>query len=118
MFPKKFNLAILILSLISYLPNRESNLAYAGQRFVGPILQIFWTPSFHFAYEHGADCPNAFLEFVWKNSATPQIELVAVKGNYYDGQNVSEEAPFTSVWFQIGMGHWRCGRSLSPIHIE
>ena len=78
---------------------------YADQKFIGPILSFVNSLSDYLvAYEHGADCPNCFLEFTLKNQYMGPLELNAVKGNYYDGQIVSEETPFTSVWFQLGTG--------------
>lgn len=92
----------------SYLPlskQIQDDANYDGRRFLGPILRFTdYTTQLHLAYEHGADCPNAFLRFVLRDPKAPCIELWAVKGNYYDGQIVSEETPFASVWFQLGAG--------------
>ena len=83
---------------------QDGDRLYSGQKFIGPILSL--TRAFSdllVAYEHGADCPNAFLEFTWQDQYAGPLELNAVKGNYHDGQIISEESPFTSIWFQIGV---------------
>ena len=78
---------------------------YSNQKFSGPILSFVLSMNdFIIAYEHGAECPNAFLEFTLKNQYRGPLELNAVKGNYFARQPVSEETPFTSVWFQLGIG--------------
>ena len=91
----------------SYLPdwNRiDFFQRYEGQKFIGPILNLSgFQGEWHIAYEHGADAPTSFLEYTMYYKDAPRLELWAVKGNYYGGQIVSEEAPFTSVWFQLGV---------------
>ncbi len=84
---------------------RQINECYSGQKFIGPVLSMeYGAGDLLLAYEHGADCPNAFLEFTLLKAEQIAFELRAVKGNYYHGQSVSEEAPFTSVWFQVSIG--------------
>ena len=79
---------------------------YDEQKFIGPICLLTCAScDFLFAYEHGAEAPNAFFEFVNKKQYNGQIELWAKQGNYYDEQVVSNETPFDSVWFQLGVSN-------------
>jgi alpha-galactosidase len=51
------------------------------------------------AYEHGSQVPDAFVEFALH--ADRAVVLQGVKGNYYAGQKLTEEAPFETIWFQF-----------------
>ena len=52
------------------------------------------------AYEHGSAVPDAYLHF--KLSKDRHVVLEAVKGNYWNGEEVGPREPFTSIWFEIG----------------
>ncbi len=91
----------------SYLPGEtryaREELA-TGQRFPGPILLIDAGPArILTAYEHGADYPDSFLEYEVIAGGSPQVKCRARKGNYHPGQPLSDESPFVSVWFQLGL---------------
>lgn len=51
-----------------------------------------------YAYEHGSQYPDRFIEF-YKNGR--EIQIRAVKGNYYDGRPL-EGMPYETVWLQFG----------------
>ncbi len=57
------------------------------------------------AYEHGAQAPDAFLEF---RTCGGEISVNARKGNYYHGMELDK--PFESVWFDVLIGS--CGRKV------
>lgn len=68
---------------------------------MGPILAASdGADSLLLAYEHGSQLPDRFVEFVPSPDRT--VEMRAVKGNYYDGQQISPGVPFRTIWFQIG----------------
>ncbi|MFA7235768.1 MAG: alpha-galactosidase [Phycisphaeraceae bacterium] len=52
------------------------------------------------AYEHGSQVPDAFLKF--HLHADRSVTLAAVKGNYHHGRSFSDDAPFDTIWFQLG----------------
>lgn len=93
----------------SYLPMQETYAAselYEGMRFVGPIALLEFEDRLLIAYEHGADHPNGFLDFTIRTQARSgqiEAEVGAVKGNYYDAQEIGAASPFTSVWFELGI---------------
>lgn len=49
------------------------------------------------AYEHGSQVPDAFLQF--HLAADRTVALRAVKGNCHDGQPITPEEPFETLWF-------------------
>jgi alpha-galactosidase len=53
-----------------------------------------------FAYEHGSQYPNKFLEY--KLHPDKEISLHAYKANYLDSQIISDQHPFKTVWFELG----------------
>lgn len=75
----------------------------AGLRFGGPIL-MGHQPGYAFlcAYEHGSESPDWYLDFgVKKQGGQLNFEIAAVKGNYFNGQQVSSQRPLRSVWFHL-----------------
>jgi alpha-galactosidase len=52
-------------------------------------------------YEHGSQLPDSYLQFNLKKNN--EIELSAVKGNYYSGQLLNENNGFLSPWMNIGI---------------
>ncbi len=67
---------------------------------MGPLLAFTGTyGSMVAAYEHGSTYPDAFLEF--RLSAARVVTLAAVKGNYLNGQQLTDEEPFNSPWFHF-----------------
>ncbi|MCR5264488.1 MAG: alpha-galactosidase, partial [Clostridiales bacterium] len=50
------------------------------------------------AYEHGSMYPDKFIAF---SRDSGDIALRALRGNYYDGQDISSR-PYQTVWLQIG----------------
>jgi len=74
---------------------------YDGQRFAGPVLILEHGRGVSLlAYEHGADHPLSFLEFTLEDACS--LSLSARQGNCHDGQVISKEKPFQSVWFELG----------------
>lgn len=51
------------------------------------------------AYEHGSQAPDAFLTF--QCSPAHEVQLQAVKGNYYQQQPLDAEHSFTTLWCQL-----------------
>lgn len=67
---------------------------------MGPILTAGdGARSILVAYEHGSPVPDAFLQY----SLAPDrnVELQAVKGNYYHGQAVAKDSPYETIWMQL-----------------
>ena len=73
----------------------ENSLAPMGPMLVGSNVGS----SFLVAYEHGSPVPGAFLHY--HLSPNHLVELRAVKGNYFNGQQLGPDSPFESVWFQF-----------------
>ena len=76
----------------SYLPCLNT---VSSDNFSGPIV-IAETDSecMLLAYEHGAQIPDTYLQF---NIKGEEIYIEAVKGNYYNGENIFKK-PFSSPW--------------------
>ncbi len=55
------------------------------------------------AYEHGSQVPDAFLTF--QCSPAHDVQLQAVKGNYYQRQPLDAEHPFPTLWCQLAALH-------------
>lgn len=56
------------------------------------------------AYEHGAEYPDTFLSFAaHRSDGVLNLNIQAVKGNYFHGETVDREHPFVSPWFQIAV---------------
>jgi alpha-galactosidase len=84
----------------SYLPGwtrMTSEEAIPGTAMPGPILRIQGDSLLQFAYEHGHDHPDSFLEFV---RTFEGWELKERRLNYLPGQS----EPFVSPWFSVGIG--------------
>ena len=74
----------------------------AGVAHMGPILAgTDGTHSLLVAYEHGSHTGNRFLEF--RLAPDRSATLSAVKGNYFHGRALTPDAPFESLWFQLGV---------------
>ncbi len=83
---------------VTYRPEEQ----YEGQRLVGPIAILHdEAHSLLVAYEHGADHPQSFLAYTLLPDGG--LELAARQGNYYGGQAIGPQAPFTSVWFELAL---------------
>jgi len=50
------------------------------------------------AYEHGCDSPDSFLQCTLDGG---ELTVQALKGNYYEGQSIGPDQPFTTVWLQL-----------------
>ena len=88
--------------LHSYLPcpvDYRPEELYEGQRLAGPIVLLHDAhASLLVAYEHGADHPHSFFDYVVHPEAGALV-LSAQQGNYHGGQAL----PFESVWFELGL---------------
>ena len=51
------------------------------------------------AYEHGSQVPDAFVSFALSSDGS--VSLVAEKGNYTDGQALTPERPYETIWFDV-----------------
>ena len=70
------------------------------EKVMGPILIAGDTRrQFLLAYEHGSTAPDSFLTYSLAPDHT--VHLQAVKGNYWDGQELAMDKPFCSIWFEI-----------------
>lgn len=70
-------------------------------RLMGPLLAASdGRDSMLVAYEHGSQVPDAFLEY--QLGEERDVRLRAVKGNYWDGQTMTADAPWRSVWMHAG----------------
>jgi alpha-galactosidase len=68
---------------------------------MGPVLVSDDSENtFLFAYEHGSQYPDRFLEFQLNKDMTANLR--SVKGNYLNDQVVSPGKPFESLWFEAG----------------
>lgn len=92
----------------SYVPyfeaKGESELA-KGCRYPGPITFLENTGyCCALAYEHGAEAPESFLDFHAKGEdGSATVTINASKGNYYNGQIISQDCPFQSPWFHFAL---------------
>lgn len=67
---------------------------------VGPLLVAAAAEhSFLLAYEHGAQAPDAYVGFELAPDRSALI--VARKGNYYAGQALGPDAPYTTIWLEF-----------------
>ena len=55
--------------------------------------------SFLFAYEHGSQYGNVFLQFCFMKDRS--LNLFAVKGNYLNNQLISKGNKYETIWFEI-----------------
>jgi alpha-galactosidase len=68
--------------------------------FMGPMLIAGkGNTTFLLAYEHGSQYNNPFLQFKLRKDRT--VNLVAVKGNYLDKQDISAGSDYETIWFEI-----------------
>ena len=51
------------------------------------------------AYEHGSTAPDEFLHY--RLSADRSVALEAVKGNYWSGEEIGPDKPFSTIWFEL-----------------
>lgn len=73
----------------------------AGLAAMGPILVgSSDTHALLLAYEHGSQSPDAFLRYEFGPDRA--VSLQAVKGNYYDGQEISQAHPYETPWLHVG----------------
>ncbi len=92
----------------SFSPNfevRDIHELAEGCRYPGPITLIE-NPDHCciLAYEHGAEYPDAYLDFSTSyHDDLLSVVLSAVKGNYYNEQVVEEGHPFVSPWFHFAI---------------
>ncbi len=66
-----------------------------GTDFMGPIALFEGEQARLFAYEHGSETPDRFLQF----RLGDRLSVEAVKGNYWEGKAVCHHK---SVWFEYG----------------
>ncbi len=72
-----------------------------GQRVMGPVVTATnGKDSLVLAYEHGSQVPDSFLAY--RLAPGKNLELQAVKGNYYAGEPLDPEHSHTSIWMEIG----------------
>ncbi|MDR3717451.1 MAG: alpha-galactosidase [Bryobacteraceae bacterium] len=73
-----------------------------GLRLMGPLVAASDSRNaLLLAYEHGSQAPDAFLEF--RLAASRELRLQAVKGNYWNGQPLTPERPWRSVWMHAAV---------------
>lgn len=67
---------------------------------MGPMLVASnGTHTILVAYEHGSQVPDAFLQY--HLSPDHSVVLKATKGNYYNGQTITTEQPYETIWLQF-----------------
>lgn len=92
----------------SYLPDiveRDAEEVLAGMSMAGPAV-VFEAADCALlaAYEHGADHPDSFLNFIIQGERDEKgLALQARRGNYFSGQSIGAEKIFASVWFELGL---------------
>ena len=88
----------------SYMPvERTLDLRFFadGEEAMGPVLLAGdATEQLLVAYEHGSTAPDEFLHY--RLSPDRSVILEAVKGNYWSGEEVGPDSPFSTIWFEIG----------------
>jgi alpha-galactosidase len=68
----------------------------------GPILAAQNnTHSVLFAFEHGSQLPDRYLEFQLDDNR--QVSLNALKGNYWNNQSISASNSFETLWFDVAV---------------
>ena len=71
-----------------------------NQSVTGPILIAEKNKTtFMLAYEHGSQIPDRFIQF--SLSATKNISIKAVKGNYYHNQPLDAMHPYETIWLEV-----------------
>jgi alpha-galactosidase len=67
---------------------------------MGPVLLAGdATEQLLVAYEHGSTAPDEFLHY--RLSPDRTVTLEAVKGNYWSGEEIGPDKPFSTVWFEL-----------------
>ena len=67
---------------------------------MGPILLAGdATEQVLLAYEHGSTAPDEFLHF--RTAPDRSVELEAVKGNYWAGEEIGPDGGFSTLWFEM-----------------
>ncbi|HXQ81933.1 MAG TPA: alpha-galactosidase [Opitutaceae bacterium] len=70
------------------------------QEAMGPILLAGDdTEQLLVAYEHGSTAPDEFLHY--RLSPDRSVSLEAVKGNYWAGEEIGPDKPYSTVWFEL-----------------
>ncbi len=88
----------------SYMPAERAldpRLFADGEEAMGPILLAGdATEQLLVAYEHGSTAPDEFLHY--RLSPDRSVALEAVKGNYWSGEEIGPDRPFSTIWFELG----------------
>ena len=88
----------------SYMPvERSLDLRFFadGEEAMGPVLLAGdATEQLLVAYEHGSTAPDEFLHY--RLSPSRSVVLEAVKGNYWSGEEIGPDTPFSTLWFELG----------------
>jgi len=82
---------------------KDENELEEGCSFPGPISIIERENGcVLIAYEHGAEYPETFIKYkVKKNDDRLDINIKAVKGNYYNGEELDSKHSLITPWFHI-----------------
>ena len=87
----------------SYMPvERPLDLRYFAdaEEAMGPILLAGdATEQLLVAYEHGSTAPDEFLHY--RLSPDRSVILEAVKGNYWSGEEIGPDSPYSTLWFEL-----------------
>jgi alpha-galactosidase len=87
----------------SYMPvERALDLRFFadGEEAMGPILLAGdAAEQLLVAYEHGSTAPDEFLHY--RLSPDRSVILEAVKGNYWSGEEIGPDSPFSTIWFEL-----------------
>ena len=72
------------------------------QSVMGPILiGGNDTHQLLLAYEHGSPAPDAFLAYTLQPDHS--VRLHAVKGNYWNGEEIGPDKPYATIWFELAV---------------
>jgi alpha-galactosidase len=87
----------------SYMPverSLDSRFFEDGGEAMGPILLADdGSEQLLVAYEHGSTAPDEFLHY--RLSPDRSVVLEAVKGNYWAGEEIGPDRPFSTLWFEF-----------------
>lgn len=73
-----------------------------GCSFMGPLATAGDGKSqMLLAYEHGSQAPDAFVRF--RLTPERELQLEAVKGNYLDGEPLTADRPYRTIWLQAAV---------------
>ena len=88
----------------SYMPVErvlDARLFADGEEAMGPVLLAGdATEQLLVAYEHGSTAPDEFLHY--RLAPDRSVVLEAVKGNYWSGEKIGPDSPFSTIWFELG----------------